>query len=273
MFCRGAGASAAAHLRITAVRTRLLFAVPFLLAGAATVLLVPRATANTPTPVRRQAAAADVKQIFLADCATCHGADARGTNRGPNLQLVGRASLDYQLTTGRMPVTNPDFFLGNPNQEIKRHAPYYSPATIAALEDYIQGLTGPGGPPIPDINPLANRAAGGEIFRLQCAACHAWAGDGGALLHREAPSLHEATETQVGEAVRTGPGLMPAFGSAAIDDRQLSQLAAYVRYLANTDDRGGDPLWHLGPVAEGLIAWIIAMPVLLLTIRWIGERK
>jgi ubiquinol-cytochrome c reductase cytochrome c subunit len=123
------------------------------------------------------------------------------------------------------------------------------------------------------MNLNANRAAGGEVFRLQCAACHAWAADGGALLHREAPQLHDDTATQIGEAVRVGPGLMPAFGQAAIDDRQLDQLASYVRYLAHPEDRGGDPLWHLGPFAEGFAAWAIGMTVLLFTIRWIGERK
>jgi len=271
MFSRGAGA-AADRLTTTAVRTRLLFAMPVVLAVAAAVLLAPRAKASSP--VRSQVRAPDVKQIFLADCATCHGADARGTNRGPTLVGVGPASIDYELTTGRMPITDPNFFLGNPNQEIKRHTPpYYPPATITALREYIVGLTGPGGPPIPDMDARANRAAGGEIFRMQCAACHAWAGDGGALLHREAPELHDATRTQIGEAVRVGPGLMPAFGHAAIDDRQLDQLAAYVRYLANPEDRGGNPLWHLGPFAEGFIAWAIAMTFLLFTIRWIGERK
>jgi len=262
-------AAAAARLRTRAVRTRLLFAAPFVFAGAA-LALVPRASAQTqPEPVRQP----NIAQTFLADCATCHGADARGTNRGPSLVDVGRASLDYYLTTGRMPITDPNKFLGNPDQEIKRHTPYYPPQTITALEDYIQSLTGPGGPPVPNMDAIANRAAGGVLYRLQCAACHAWAGDGGALLHREAPELHDATSTQIGEAVRIGPGLMPAFGHAAMNDRQLDQLAAYVRYLENPQNRGGNPLWHLGPFAEGLIAWAIGMTVLLLAIRWIGERK
>jgi ubiquinol-cytochrome c reductase cytochrome c subunit len=274
MVSRGAvAAGGAARLTTRAASTRLLLALPFVLAGVAAVILVPRASASAPARAPTQTQAADVRQIFLADCAICHGADARGTNRGPTLVGVGRASVDYQLTTGRMPITDPAFFLGNPNQEIKRQAPAYPPATISALEDYIAPLTGPGGPPIPDMNPRANRAAGGEIFRLQCAACHAWAGDGGALLHREAPPLHDSTSEQIGEAVRTGPGLMPAFGHAAIDNRQLDQLAAYVRYLAHPEDRGGNPLWHLGPFAEGFVAWAIGMTVLLLTIRWIGERK
>jgi ubiquinol-cytochrome c reductase cytochrome c subunit len=172
-----------------------------------------------------------------------------------------------------MPITDPARFLANPDQEIRRRKPFYPPATITALEDYVERVTGDGGPPIPSIATDANRAAGGEIFRLQCAACHAWAGDGGALLHREAPSLHAATPTQVGEAVRVGPGLMPAFGKAALDDPQLDQLVAYVRYLDHPDDRGGNPLWHLGPFAEGFAAWAAGMTALLFTIRWIGERK
>jgi ubiquinol-cytochrome c reductase cytochrome c subunit len=272
MVSPGAVAAGGAARLTGAVRTRLLFAIPFVFAGVAALFLVPRAGAQTQRPPAGTPPP-DVRQTFLADCATCHGADGHGTNRGPTLVGVGRASLDYYLTTGRMPITDPNKFLGNPNQEIERHTPYYPPEVITRLEDYIQGLTGPGGPPIPDMNPLANRAAGGEVFRLQCAACHAWDGDGGALLHREAPQLHDATATQVGEAVRVGPGLMPAFGHAAIDDRQLDQLAAYVRYLAHPEDRGGDPLWHLGPFAEGFVAWAIGMTFLLLTIRWIGERK
>ncbi|MBV8236495.1 MAG: c-type cytochrome [Acidimicrobiia bacterium] len=267
---RGAvAAGGAARLTTRAGTTRLYFAAPFVLAAIATVAVVPRAVAAPP----RQTAPPPVSQLYLSDCATCHGADARGTNRGPSLVGVGRASLDYYLTTGRMPISDPNKFLGDPYQEITRHKRYYSFQTISQLEDYIQGLTGDSGPPIPDIDPTASRAAGGELFRLQCAACHAWAGDGGALLHREAPQLHDATATQIGEAVRVGPGLMPAFGHAAIDDRQLDQLAAYVRYLAAPQDRGGNPLWHLGPFAEGLVAWAIGMTFLLLTIRWIGERK
>jgi len=261
--------AAAARLTTRSICTRLLFATPFLLAGTAALFLVPRAHATAP----KQVQPAEIERLYLADCAICHGADARGTNRGPTLVGVGRASLDYYLTTGRMPISDPNRFLGDPDQDITRHKAFYTPGVITALEDHVERLTGPGGPPVPDLNPNANRAAGGEIFRLQCAACHAWAGDGGALLHREAPQLHEATPNQIGDAVRVGPGLMPAFGDAAIDGRQLDQLVVYVRYLAHPEDRGGDPLWHLGPVAEGLAAWAIAMTVLLLTIRWIGERK
>src|SRR5438270_6654977 len=175
MFSPGAVAEGGeARLTTRATSTRLLFAVPFILAGIAAVVLVPRASAEAP----RQAPTPDVQRIFLSDCAICHGADAHGTNRGPTLVGVGRASLDYYLTTGRMPITDPAFFLGNPDQEIKRHKPYYPPDVITALEDHVEGLTGDGGVPIPNMNPHANRAAGGQAFRLRCAACQAWAGHG-----------------------------------------------------------------------------------------------
>ncbi|MCU1450445.1 MAG: menaquinol-cytochrome c reductase cytochrome c1 subunit precursor [Acidimicrobiales bacterium] len=265
------GAAAAARVREPAIaRTRLLLLAPFLVASGAALFAVPQTRAVART---QQAQPAPVERIYLADCAICHGADGRGTNRGPTLVAVGRASLDYYLTTGRMPITDPARFLANPDQVVRRRKPFYPAATITALEDHIQALTGPDGPPVPAVDPRADVAPGGEVFRLQCAACHAWAGDGGALLHREAPQLHDATPTQIGEAVRVGPGLMPAFGQAAIDDRQLDELVAYVRYLDHPEDRGGNPLWHLGPFAEGFIIWAIGVTALLFTIRWIGERK
>src|SRR5207248_6224455 len=110
---------------------------------------------------------------------------------------------------GRMPLPP----TASSTTKTRRHRPAYEPVRQRALVAYVVGLTGGGDQALPtvDVN-HADLAAGGEQFRLQCAACHAWAGDGGALLHREAPDLHEATPVQIAEAVRTGPGTMPAFG-------------------------------------------------------------
>src|SRR4051794_18023823 len=55
-----------------------------------------------PAPAPADPGAA--RTVYLRDCAVCHGADARGTSFGPSLQGVGRAALDYWLTTGRMPL-------------------------------------------------------------------------------------------------------------------------------------------------------------------------
>ena len=73
--------------------------------------------------------------------------------------------------------------------------------------------------------------------------------------------------------MRVGPGSMPGFGAAAITDEDLNSVVAYVRYLDHPKDRGGQPLWHLGPVAEGGIIWLVGMTLMLLVTRWIGERS
>lgn len=225
------------------------------------------------------------RTAYLRDCATCHGANADGTAFGPTLQGVGASAVDYWVSTGRMPLISngrpakspqglapPGQYLADPNAQIQRRSPQYSPSEIAALVAYVTSIA-PGGPGIPDVDLAhANLATGGQVFRLQCAACHSWSGVGGALYQRSAPSLRKATPTQIAEAMRTGPGQMPAFGIAAIPNDQLDDVIGYVRYLDHPNDRGGQPLWYLGPVAEGAIAILLGLGALLLVSRWIGSR-
>ena len=212
------------------------------------------------------ATSADAMTTYLADCAVCHQADGSGSPRGPSLRDVGRASIDYMVTTGRMP-------LAEPTDRLERRKPRYTPDQQQALVDYVTGLSG-GGPDIPTVDlATADVAAGGEDFREQCAACHAWSGTGGALLEREAPGLGAATPTQIAEAIRTGPGTMPVFGAAALDDQQLNNTTAFVDSLKHTDDRGGLPLAHIGPVTEGAIAIVVGLGLLLLGVRWIGTDR
>jgi ubiquinol-cytochrome c reductase cytochrome c subunit len=262
--------------------------------GAAVLLgltLAPRSSAGPlqtrgAVPTQGPQGGNDPRVIFLRDCATCHAADATGTVHGPSLIGVGRAAVDYWVSTGRMPLLAgidrppksraqlppPGQVLPDTFAPDRRRPPLYPPDVIAAIDDYVAGLTGPG-PEIPQVNGQSgDLGRGGELFQEQCAACHAWGGDGGALLHREAPSLHRATPVQIAEAIRIGPGNMPAFGPAALNDADLRNVVAYVTYLDHPKDRGGNPLWHLGPVAEGGVAWLVGMVVLLLVVRWIGER-
>ncbi|MDQ3898040.1 MAG: c-type cytochrome [Actinomycetota bacterium] len=243
---------------------------------------------SAPVAGARQAppaAAPDLRELYLSDCGVCHGADGRGTDHGPTLVGVGRASLDYQLSSGRMPLVEagraddvpgapvqplPNTAPLEPDVDPRRHTPAYPPEVISQLVDYTWNLTGRGGPDIPNVG-HGNVAEGGALFRVNCAACHAWAGDGGALVRFQSPALHSATDVQVAEAVRVGPGQMPAFGEAALTDEQLADVVAYVRYLREPNDRGGHPLWHLGPFAEGAVS-LAALGGLLVFVRWIGER-
>ena len=44
------------------------------------------------------------EKLFSANCATCHGTEAAGTDAGPSLIGVGAAAVDFQVGTGRMPL-------------------------------------------------------------------------------------------------------------------------------------------------------------------------
>jgi ubiquinol-cytochrome c reductase cytochrome c subunit len=208
----------------------------------------------------------DGRYLYQRDCAFCHGDGGEGTANGVALQGIGEAEVDYALSTGRMPIRTPD-------QPRRRRPPAYDRAQIDALINYMTPFIA-GGPPIPDVQPQqGDLASGGELYRANCASCHQWAGEGGALLGLIAPSLHQSTPTQIGEAVRAGPVNMPAFSAQTITDHDLDSITAYVVSLRHPEDRGGLGLWHLGPFTEGLVGWVAGIGVLLLALFWIGERE
>ena len=75
------------------------------LVGTAYSLLAPK---PAQAAVATAADAELGKQLFLANCATCHGVNAEGTKSGPTLMGVGAASVDFQVGTGRMPLAGPN---------------------------------------------------------------------------------------------------------------------------------------------------------------------
>jgi ubiquinol-cytochrome c reductase cytochrome c subunit len=205
------------------------------------------------------------RELYLTGCASCHGANAEGTSRGPDLRGVGAAAADFQLTTGRMPATQGD-------RQVFRKPPAYSRAKIKDLVAYVASLGA--GPPIPDVvTPPGDLQEGARLYLANCAACHAASGNGGALsLGRAAPNVHEATPVQVAEAVRTGPGQMPVFGPETLTRKQLNSLVRYVEYLKKPENPGGFSLGLVGPITEGLVAILIGLGALMLVSRWIEPR-
>jgi len=209
-------------------------------------------------------AAADGRQLYLEGCASCLGLDARGIEgRGPDLHGAGAAAADFYLSTGRMP-------LAEPTDQPLRSDPEYSRGEIDQLVAYIGSL---GGPPVPDVHPeQGNVRLGLELFSENCAGCHHMTGAGGIVTNVVAPSIWDATPTQVAEAVRVGPYVMPHFGPRQIDDAELNSLVSYVELTKSPDDRGGWALGHVGPVPEGMVAWLLAGAALVLVARVIGNR-
>jgi ubiquinol-cytochrome c reductase cytochrome c subunit len=224
--------------------------------GASVVVTRAQATTLAATPVDQG------RELYLTGCSSCHGLDGRGTVRGPDLSHSGAAAADFYLSTGRMPLADPD-------DQVERKRRAYSRADIDRLVAYVASL-GPG-PAVPSIGRGQGVASGNELYTQNCAACHSSAGAGGALgISIDAPPLWRATDVQVAEAVRIGPGAMPVFGSETLTDPQVASIVQYVRYLRHPDDRGGNPLGRIGPVPEGFVAWIIGLGTALAVTHWIG---
>jgi ubiquinol-cytochrome c reductase cytochrome c subunit len=246
-------------MRRTAVA--LLIAAPTLVVFAAMAAGSSTSAASAPD----DAALVDRgRQLYATSCTSCHGARGIGTDQGPPLLNVGAAAASFQLTTGRMPLTDP-------SAQPVRKPPAFRPAQIDALVAYVASLGH--GPAIPDVDIAAgNLSRGGTLFRFNCAACHSTTGVGGALSYgSDAPSLQAATPQQTGEAMRTGPGQMPVFGPETLSARQVNSIARYVTYLQDPDDPGGFSLGRIGPITEGMVALLVGIPLLLFVTTRIEE--
>jgi ubiquinol-cytochrome c reductase cytochrome c subunit len=207
------------------------------------------------------------RALFLAGCSSCHGLNAEGGNQAPSLIGVGAAAVDFQVSTGRMP-------LAKPQAQSERHEPKYNQTQIDQLAAYIASIApGPAKPDAATLEDGAKIAEGGELFRTNCASCHQAVGQGGALSYgKHAPALGVATPVQIAEAVRTGPENMPVFGDGQLTSQQLASIIKYVQFVTAPKDPGGASLGHYGPVPEGLVAIIIGLGGLVIATMWIGSR-
>lgn len=206
------------------------------------------------------------QRLFEEACSSCHGFDGGGVpGQGPSLRGAGEAAADFYLRTGRMP-------LDQVGEEPLRGEPRYSDAEIRALDVYVGSLGA--GPPIPVVRPeRGSLSEGSRLFTESCAGCHGTGGKGGVAIGAYAPPLGESTPTEVGEAIRVGPYVMPRFSEAQLDAADLDSIARYVQLTQEPEDAGGLGIGHIGPVPEGLVAWLAAIAALLLVARLIGERS
>jgi len=208
------------------------------------------------------------KALYLQGCSSCHGLAAEGGTDAPSLIGVGAAAVDFQVSTGRMPMQQQE-------AEARRKAPRYDPAQTAQLAAYIGSLApGPSVPSKDQYTPTdADMAIGGNLFRTNCSSCHNFTGEGGALAYgKSAPSLRHSTDQQIYEAMLTGPGTMPVFGDRQLTEPQKQDIIAYVQGMKTTPDPGGFNLGRAGAVAEGLVAWLAGVGVLAGVAMWIGAR-
>ena len=208
------------------------------------------------------------KKLFQSNCATCHGMNAEGTSAAPSLVGVGAAAVDFQVGTGRMPMqaTGPQA----PAKPVQ-----FTAEEIQQLADYVASL-GPG-PEIPSeslTNGGGDAARGAELFRINCAMCHNVAGAGGALTEgKYAPNLQNVSGQHIYEAMVIGPQNMPVFNDMNITPEEKRDIITYLLYIQDNASPGGLNLGDLGPVAEGLFAWIFGLGSLVLITIWITAKS
>jgi ubiquinol-cytochrome c reductase cytochrome c subunit len=219
---------------------------------------------NVPLP---RSFIAPGQALFAANCASCHGGDASGTDRAPNLLSLGAGTVDFWVSTGRMP-------LADSSIQATTKPPRFNKLQSLEISAYVQSLA-PGGVKVPAVNlSNANVGKGAELFTLNCAACHTITGAGDALANGAyAPTLHYASSRQIVEAIRSGPGNMPHFGPGNISNAEMRDITAYVHsYIQHPVNRGGFGLGGIGPVGEGFVGLLIGVGALMLVCFWIGDR-
>lgn len=213
---------------------------------------------------------ANGKKLFVANCATCHGANGLGIDQaGPSLAGVGAASVDFQMGTGRMPMTEPgvqakdDLQVKFTDEEISDIAAYVAtlgPGPSVPDEEYTDGSKGDPG-------------KGGQIFRVNCAMCHNASGQGGALTRgKYAPSLMSVSGKHIYEAMVTGPQSMPVFNDTNLSPQDKKDIITYLKHVENDPAEGGHNLGALGPVTEGMFAWTFGIGLCIGVAVWLGRK-
>ena len=209
------------------------------------------------------------KQIFLKGCSTCHGLNLEGGAIAPSLIGVGAASVDFQVGTGRMPVADM-------STQIARKTPVYNEEEVAALAAYVSSLAP--GPAIPTDSQLnyerdGSTAQGGELFRNNCAMCHNFAGQGGALTQgKYAPTLMGVEPKHIYEALVTGPQSMPVFSDKTLTPEEKLSVIKWIKSAEAEPNLGGATMGRVGPVTEGLLVWVLGLGILIAVAVWLTTR-
>jgi len=240
-----------------------------LLTIGATFSVANAATSAEKTSADRSVQIEEGRQIFLKGCSSCHGLNAEGAQIAPSLIGVGAASVDFQVGTGRMP-------MADMSAQAMRKDPIYNAEETAALAAYVATLAP--GPAIPAESSLnyerdGSTAEGGELFRNNCAMCHNFAGQGGALTQgKYAPTLMGVEPKHIYEAMVTGPQSMPVFSDKTIAPGEKMSIIKWIKSAEKEPNLGGASLGRVGPVTEGLLGWVLGLGILIGVAVWLAMK-
>jgi ubiquinol-cytochrome c reductase cytochrome c subunit len=265
----GAGPASRARARRRSKQRRRLgnvagLLVGLILTGVLYSVFAPAHAADDGTS--ESAAEAAGRELYETSCISCHGANLEGVDRrGPSLIGVGEAAVYFQVHTGRMPLVRQE-------ADAADKPSVFSDEQIDQLMAYVQANGG--GPTLPsgDLRD-GDLAEGGELFRLNCASCHNFVGQGGALSSgKSAPSLEDSSDMEIYTAMLSGPENMPVFGDNQLTSEEKRAIVNYIQTIDSQADPGGAGVGRIGPVAEGLVIWVVGIGALMFGIFWMGSK-
>ena len=224
--------------------------------------------ATEPTSASTTLTVEDGKKLFQANCATCHGLNLEGTADGPSLYGLGELAVEFQMSTGRMP-------LQMQGPQAPQKPVQFTEDQILAISSWVQS-TSPG-PEFPDAKTLDGQgdvANGAELFRINCAMCHNVAAAGGALTEgKYAPALTSTSALHMYAAMVTGPQNMPVFNNMTLTTEEKRDIISSLLFIQENESAGGLNLGSLGPVSEGLFIWIFGIGSLIGLTVWITAKS
>jgi len=240
-----------------------------LLAIGTTFSVASATTTAQTTKADRTALIEEGRQIFLKGCSSCHGLNSEGGVIAPSLVGVGAASVDFQVATGRMP-------MADMSVQAMRKPPIYNAEQVHAIATYVASLAP--GPQVPGEEQLnyerdGSVAEGGELFRTNCAMCHNFAGQGGALTQgKYAPTVMGVEPRHIYEAMITGPQSMPVFSDKTITPEEKLSIIKWIKAAEAEPQLGGASLGRVGPVTEGLLVWTLGIGLLIGVAVWLAMK-
>lgn len=199
---------------------------------------VHRSPAYPKRPPVPAAQFAHGKQLFEANCAFCHGADARGGETGPNL-VRAQVVLDDQNGELIGPIVHNGFpDKGMPKFDL-------SNADIVAIAAFLhhQPLSDRGAPSKLDIL-VGNAIAGRTYFDEHCTSCHSVTGDLAGIGGKYEPKTIQNLIVSGGRSFRqrgaTPPKIPPTTVTVTLLSGQtvegkLTHLSAFVVGLTEAD--------------------------------------
>ena len=233
-------------------------------AGASAAMAATEPTAAAATTLTVE----DGKKLFQANCATCHGLNMEGTPDGPALYGVGELAVEFQMSTGRMP-------LQMQGPQAPQKPVQFTQEQIQAVAAWVQSTSpGPTYPAERLLDGEGDLANGAELFRINCAMCHNVAAAGGALTEgKYAPALTSTSPLHIYAAMVTGPQNMPVFNDMTLTTDEKRDIISALMWMQQNESPGGFSLGSLGPVSEGLFIWIFGIGALIGLTVWITAKS